>query len=186
MVVIAASSSLLFLFFFAIEILCEGQRTNRPLSDGLYTLSITSTSFQVSAMSRYDKFHYLFEDILAQIALDFSSEFEIRSLLKERAAFAVIFAIKHVCYSSRITIIIIVHRQVRNVDKEILFVIFGTPPSFWRKAYGNDYGSVNICFLRLIVSWQLQVNLGLSLVRSQTVKPKTGWKTACNGGTVRV
>ncbi|XP_015765172.1 PREDICTED: neurogenic locus notch homolog protein 1-like [Acropora digitifera] len=28
------------------EILCNGQRTNRALSDGLYTLSITSTSFQ--------------------------------------------------------------------------------------------------------------------------------------------
>ncbi|XP_044181052.1 uncharacterized protein LOC114952396 [Acropora millepora] len=28
------------------EILCDGQRTNRSLSDGLYTLSITSTSFQ--------------------------------------------------------------------------------------------------------------------------------------------
>ncbi|XP_015772610.1 PREDICTED: fibrillin-1-like [Acropora digitifera] len=28
------------------EILCEGQRTKRPLSDGLYTLSISSTSFR--------------------------------------------------------------------------------------------------------------------------------------------
>ena len=107
-VVVIASSSWLFFFFFffAIEILCEGQRTNRPLSDGLYTLSITSPSFRVSAMPRYDKFHSLFEDILAQITLDFSSKLELRSVLKERAAFAIIFAIKHVCYSSRITIIV--------------------------------------------------------------------------------
>ena len=57
-------------------------------------------------MPRYDKFHSLFEDILAQITLDFSSKFELRSVLKERAASAIIFAIKLVCYSSRITIIV--------------------------------------------------------------------------------
>ena len=82
----------------------------------------------MSAMPRYDKFQSSCLDILAQLALNFSTKFELRPVLKERAAFVITFAIKHVCYSCRITII--VHKQVRNDDNQTLFVIFGIPPSF--------------------------------------------------------
>ena len=81
-------------------------------------------------MPHYEKFQSFKLEYLSSAGLvDFSTEFELRLVRKERAAFVITFAIKHAWYFFRITTRII-HKQVRNVENEtFVSKYFGYLPS---------------------------------------------------------
>ena len=92
---------------------------------------------------------------LTWFSLDSSTEFKLRPVLKERAAFVITFAIKRVCYSSRTTTL--VHKQVRSVKNQTLFAnIWDT--CFRRKTYGNDDGNITIYYMASSASGQYAAN----------------------------
>ena len=51
---------------FALDILLDGEQKNLNLTDGLYTVSVNSNSFQVSAIRTRKIFSHFNEDILPQ------------------------------------------------------------------------------------------------------------------------
>ena len=108
---------------FVLGILSDGRQKNITLSDGVYTISTNSTSFQVSARPSNDKFQSFERGPVTSVG---SSEIGLPSVkprdltpidrvLEKGGAFVITFVSKRMCYSCRfVTLAYEVLRNVKN------------------------------------------------------------------------
>ena len=105
---------------FVLGKLSDERQKNITLSDGVYTISTNSTSFQVSARPSNDKFQSFERGPVTSVGPTEIGLPSVKSrdltpigFLKKGATFVITFVSKRMCYSYRITTL--AHEVVRNV-----------------------------------------------------------------------